>query len=220
MKLKYLFYSLLALILTSCTKTETNYYPDGNIQSSIQYRFGKENGIAKYYYDIPNTLEIEMEMKQGKRNGEFRRYYKNGLLDTYCTYVNDSIEGVEINYTANGAKAQEFTYVHGVKNGPHKAYHLSGDIKIEGGFKNDLFDGDWAYYDERGVVVGEGSFKEGNGSVMFYDKRGLPLRVTHYVHNKKDGKEEYYTSSGAVVKEIVYKQDRIISEKTDSSLVR
>lgn len=220
MKFKYLFYSLLALSLTSCTKTEKTYYPDGNIQSSIQYRFGKENGIAKYYFDIPNTLEIEMEMRHGKRNGEFHRYFKNGLLDTYCQYVNDSIEGVEINYLANGNKMQEFTYTRGKKNGPHKAYHLSGEIKIEGNFKNDLFDGDWTYYDERGVLVGEGSFKEGTGSVMFYDNKGLPLRLTRYLHNKKHGKEEYYTPSGAVMKEIVYKKDRIISEKTDSSLVR
>ena len=110
--------------------------------------------------------------------------------------------------------------MHGIKNGPHRAYHLSGEIKIEGGFKNDLFDGDWTYYDERGVLVGEGSFKDGNGSVMFYDKRGLPSRLTRYIHNKKDGKEEYYTPSGAVMKEIIYKQDRIISQKTDSTLVR
>lgn len=220
MKYKYLFYSILVLLSTSCTKTETTYYPDGNIQSSIQYRFGKENGTTKYYFDVPNTLEIEVEMKHGKRNGEFHRYFKNGLLDTYCTYVNDSIEGVEVNYLPNGVKAQEFTYEHGVKNGPHKAYHLSGDIKIEGGFKNDLFDGDWKYYDERGVLVGEGTFKDGTGDVVFYDQRGLPLRLTHYIHNKKDGKEEYYTPSGAITKEVVYKQDRIISERTDSTLVR
>lgn len=218
MKINYLYYCLLAVVLTSCTKIEKTYYPDGNLQSSIQYRFGKENGKALYYFDNPNTLEIEMEMKKGKRNGEFHRYYENGLLDTYCHYVNDSIEGVEINYTANGEKAQEFTYVHGVKNGPHKAYHLSGELKIEGGFKNNLFDGDWMYYDERGVLVGEGSFHEGNGDVTFYDAKGLPLRLTHYVNNKKDGREVYYSPSGKIVKTIVYKQDRIVSEETDPML--
>ncbi len=220
MKFRYILFGTLVLLCVSCTKIEKTYYPDGNIQSSIPYRFGKENGTAYYYFDSPNTLEIEMEMKHGKKNGEFRRYFENGLLDTYCTYVNDSIEGVAINYTANGAKSQEFTYVHGIKNGPHKAYHLSGDIKIEGQFKNNLFDGKWTYYDERGVVVGEGSFKEGNGEVYFYDKRGLLLRLTRYINNKKDGAEEYYTPSGAVEKVIVFKQDRIVSEKTDTTLRR
>lgn len=218
---KILLLSCAVLFLcASCTKTEKTYYPDGHVQSSIQYRFGKENGKTIYYYDNPNTVEIEVEMKNGKRHGEFNRYYQNGYLDTHCQYVNDSIEGVETNYTANGEKAQEFTYVRGVKNGPHRAYHITGELKIEGGFKDDKFDGDWKYYDDRGVLVGEGSFDRGTGEVVFYDKRGLPERKTRYVDNKKDGTEEYYNTSGDVYKEIVFKQDRIVSENTDSTKVR
>jgi len=207
-------------LCASCTKTEKTYYPDGHVLSSIQYRFGKENGKTIYYYDTPNTVEIEVEMKNGKRHGEFNRYFMNGYLDTHCVYENDSIEGVETSYTANGVKAQEFTYVHGVKNGPHKAYHITGELKIEGAFKDNMFDGEWKYYDERGVPVGEGKFDKGTGEVLFYDRRGLPERLTRYVDNMKDGKEEYYNSSGNVYKEIVFKKDRIISETVDSSLVR
>ena len=208
------------LLCASCTKTEKTYYPDGHVLSSIQYRFGKENGKTIYYYDNPNTVEIEMEMKNGKRHGEFNRYYENGCIDTHCYYENDSIEGVETNYTANGEKAQEFTYVRGVKNGPHKAYHITGELKIEGSFKDGMFDGDWKYYDERGVLVGEGSFERGTGEVVFYDKRGLPERLTRYVDNMKDGKEEHYTPDGGVCKEILFKKDRIVPATSDSSFVR
>lgn len=220
MKVKYLLLSALAMTLVSCSKTETSYYPDGHTQSKIHYRFGKETGKSIYYYDVPNTVEIEVEMKNGKRNGEFHRYFENGLLDTYCIYKNDSIEGLAVNYTPNGEKMQEFTYIHGVKNGPHKAYHLSGETKIIGAFKNDKFDGDWTYFDERGVLVGEGTFKEGTGDVTFFDQRGLPSRKTHYKDNKKDGPEEYYTTSGSIYKTIVFKQDRIVSTEVDSSLLR
>lgn len=218
--MKNVFWLLCAVLFlcSSCTKTVKTYYPDGNVQSSIQYRMGKENGKSVYYYDVPNTVEIEMEMKKGKRHGDFNRYFENGLLDTHCTYVNDSIEGVETNYLANGSKAQEFTYVRGVKNGPHKGYHVTGELKVEGSFKDNLFDGDWKYYDERGVIVGEGSFEKGAGEVVFYDHRGLPMRSTHYVNNMKEGKELYYSPSGSVIKEIVYKQDRIVSETVDSTL--
>lgn len=220
MKGKFLFLCAIAMSLVSCSKTETSYYPDGHVQSKIHYRFGKETGKSVYYYDVPNTVEIEVEMKNGKRNGEFHRYFENGFLDTHCIYKNDSIEGVEVNYTPNGEKMQEFTYLRGVKNGPHKAYHLSGETKIIGAFKNDKFDGEWTYYDERGVLVGEGSFNEGSGAVTFYDQRGLPNRITHYKDNKKDGPEEYFTPTGAVYKTIVFKQDRILSTDVDSSLLR
>lgn len=210
----------IALTAASCTHTETTNYPDGRIQSVIQYKGKKEHGKTVYYYRNPNIVEMEVEMRNGKRNGEFRRYYKNGALDTHCYYVNDSIEGVEVMYTANGCKSQEYTYVHGKKNGPHKAYHLDGNLKIEGGFKDDLFDGEWHYYDERGVPAGDGEFHNGDGEVTFYDPNGRPLRTTQYKHNLKNGPESYFTPSGEVWREITFKDDRIIEEKTDSTLLK
>ncbi len=212
--------AIIALLCVGCSHTETTYYPNGKTQSVIQYRGKKEHGKTVYYYQRPNTVEIEVEMKNGRRNGEFRRYFRNGLLDTYCVYVNDSIEGLEVMYAANGCKSQEYTYVHGRKTGPHKAYHLDGSLKTEGGFNNDLFDGPWNYYDERGVLVGEGQFKDGNGEVTFYDKNGLKSRTTHYKNNKKDGPEVYYTPSGEISRQIIFKEDRIVSDKTDSTLLK
>ncbi len=210
----------LLLLAAACSHVETTYYPNGATQSIIHYKGKKEHGRTTYFFSSPNTVEIEVDMKNGKRNGEFRRYFKNGLLDTYCVYVNDSIEGLEVMYLPNGCKSQEFTYLHGRKDGPHKAYHIDGSIKVEGGFKNDLFDGPWTYYDERGVVVGEGKFQNGDGEVTFYDKNGHPARTTHYKNNKKEGAEVYYTPTGEIFREITFKEDRIIDQKTDSSLIR
>lgn len=210
---------VVAIALSSCTKTEKSYYPDGSLQSITHYKFGKETGKSIYLFQRPNTVEIEVEMKNGKRNGAFYRYFENGNLDTYCVYVNDSIEGVEIMYTPNGEKSQESTYVHGKKNGPYKAYHLDGQLKVEGGFKDDLFDGPWTYYDERGIIVGEGSFKDGDGQLTSYDARGQVALVTHYIKNMKDGKESFYAPSGKIYKEVIYKQNRIVSQQVDSTLI-
>lgn len=207
------------ILFSSCTRTEKNYYPDGRLQSIIHYRFGKETGKSVYMFQRPNTVEIEVEMKKGKRNGKFYRYFENGNLDTYCIYVNDSIEGIETMYTPNGEKIQETTYTHGRKNGPHREYHVNGQIKAEGNFKNNLFDGDWIYYDERGVVVGEGTFKDGTGTLTAYNTVGKIAMSTQYEHNKKNGKETYYTSGGNIYKEIIYKQDRIVSQRVDSTLI-
>ncbi len=212
--------SIVAIAATSCTHKETTYYPDGRTQSVIQYRGKKEHGKTVYFYHNPNIVEIEVEMKNGKRNGEFRRYFKNGLLDTYCVYENDSIEGVEVVYLANGCKSQENTYLHGRKDGPHREYHIDGNLMVEGAFKNDLIDGPWTYYDERGVIVGEGEFHEGTGEVTFYDKFGRPERTVRYKKNKKDGKEVYYTPSGQIYREITFKEDRILSDNIDSTLLK
>ena len=210
----------LLLLTVSCTRTEKTYYPDGAVQSIIHYKGSKEHGKSVYFFNRPNTVEIEVEMRDGKRNGEFRRYFVNGLLDTHCTYKDDNIEGVETMYLANGTKSQETTYRNGKKNGPHTAYHIDGSVKIEGGFSNDKFDGPWNYYDERGVLVGEGIFKDGTGTVTSYYPTGQIETTTHYVDNKKDGKEIHYTKSGQPFQEIVFKSDRIVSEKTDSTLLK
>ncbi len=210
---------LAAITLSSCTKTEKSYYPDGRLQSIIHYKFGKEHGKSVYMFRSPNTVEIEVEMKNGKRNGHFYRYFENGNLETHCIYVNDSIEGVETMFLPNGEKRQETTYVRGKKNGPHLEYHVNGQLKAECGFKNDLFDGKWTYYDDRGVVVGEGQFNAGDGELTYYDERGNVSEVIHYRNNQKDGKESYYTPSGKIYKEITYKEDRIVSQTVDSTLI-
>lgn len=215
-----IFLILATCILTSCTRTEKTYYPSGALQSIIHYRGNKETGTTTYFFESPNSVEMEVEMKHGKRNGEFNRYFENGNLDTHCIYKNDLQDGVQTTYTANGEKSEEFTFVKGKKDGPYRAYHLSGDIKIQGNFKDDLFDGDWHYFDERGIPVGDGHFSKGIGSVTFYDADGRIARTTHYVNNKKDGKDVFYTPSGSIYKTVILKQDRIVSEQVDSSMLR
>ena len=71
--------AIIALAATSCKHTETTYYPDGRTESVIQYKGKKEHGKTIYYYQNPNTVEMEVEMRNGKRNGEFRR------LSTDCS---------------------------------------------------------------------------------------------------------------------------------------
>ena len=57
--------------------------------------------------------------------------------------------------------------------------------------------------------------KENNKAVII----GRTSRITHYVHNLKEGKEIYYNPAGKVDKEITFKQDRIVSQYVDSTLI-
>ena len=54
-------------------------------------------------------------------------------------------------------------YSNGKKNGAYRSWHQNEMVKEEGGFKDDLYDGDWEYYDNRGVLVGEAHFSAGAG---------------------------------------------------------
>ena len=85
----------------------------------------------------------------------------------------------------------------------------AGDIEAVR-VKFDSYDGEWENYDERGMLVGEGSFVNGTGKRFSYDEKGRLRSETNFVNNKKEGLETHYLASGEIEKTILFKEDRII----------
>lgn len=203
---------MIVMVLSSCTKTKVEYFEDGSVKSSIPYRFGKENGLCKYYFiNVPHPLKIEVEMKNGKKQGKFIKYYINGKLDTRCTYQDDLLEGTEETFHIQGYKTSVTNYLHGKKHGLYTLYYPNGEIVEQGSFYEDLFDGDWSYYDDRGVLIGEGKFDKGNGVQMAYNINGNLVRIVHFQNNQKQGEDIELNAEGDTVKITLYDQGRIVS---------
>lgn len=211
--IRILFLLMLAiLILSACTKVKYEYFDDGSLKSAVSYRFGKEHGTCKYYFiNQPHPLKIEVEMRNGQRQGSFVKYFINGKLDTRCTYQNDLLEGTEETYDIKGYKVSVTNYLHGKKNGAHVVYHPNGEIMEQGSFVDDLFDGKWYYYDERGVLVGEGDYDKGTGVQRGYNLYGNLIREVHYRDNQKNGEDIELNGEGDTVKVTLYEKDRIVS---------
>lgn len=203
---------MIVMVLSSCTKTKVEYFEDGSVKSSIPYRFGKENGLCKYYFiNLPHPLKIEVEMKNGKKHGKFIKYYINGKLDTRCTYRDDLLEGTEETFHIQGYRTSVTNYLHGKKHGLYTLYYPNGEIVEQGSFYEDLFDGDWSYYDDRGVLIGEGKFDKGNGVQMGYNINGNLIRIVHFQNNQKQGEDIELNAEGDTVKITVFDQGRIVS---------
>jgi len=83
-------------------------------------------------------------------------------------------------------------------------------MMAKGAFKNDLEEGKWQIFDERGLLMGEATFTGGSGIQMAYDKNGVLERKTTFQKGLKNGEEIYYAPSGEVVKSILYKDDLIM----------
>lgn len=218
MKIIKSLFCLLVLVsfLTSCTKTKTEYFEDGSLQSVVQYRLGKETGTCKYYFiNPPHPLKMTVEMKNGKREGSLVKYYINGKLELRCMYHDDLEEGVEERCSIFGGKISDITYLHGKKHGKYVYYHDNGEIQEEGSFYEDLFDGHWAYYDERGVLVGEGDYDKGTGVQKGYSPQGNLVRLIHYQNNMKNGEDIVFNDNGDTLKVTVFKDDRIVSDSDE-----
>ena len=97
-----------------------------------------------------SNKNIEYDVVNGKKDGEFRLYHENDTLE---------IEG-DIRDNKN--------------IGLWKYYYKNGQLESEGNFKNDLVDGKWVWYYPSGKLKETGEFKGGvrNGSTITYDEEG------------------------------------------------
>jgi len=197
------------LLFSGCTEVKHEFYDNGRLKSETHYRFGKETGTTTYYHYWYNTKIMEVEMKKGKRNGNFIERYFNNKPKVIAFYKNDLTEGKETHYYMNGNRSMEINYTKGLKNGPVISWYDNGVVRETGRYVNDLFDGEWENYDERGLLVGEGSFVKGTGTKIVYDDLGRLKCETHYVDNKKEGLETFFLPSGEIEKTIFFKEDRI-----------
>lgn len=116
-------------------------------------------------------------------------------------------------FYSNGSVSSEGTLVQGKPDGYWKAYYPNGTLKSVGKRTNFLLDSVWCFYNEDGTLQKEISYFENhkNGFYKEYSKKDsityLSLSVL-YVNDKKQGVEQYFSSSGAVVKEINYENNK------------
>jgi len=89
-----------------------------------------KNGLVKQYYPNGN-LKISINYKDGKRNGLAKSFYKNGKLRQQMNYINNIKDGIVTTYYQNGRKYQETQYSKGKIEGIRKKYRMNGKLMAE-----------------------------------------------------------------------------------------
>jgi antitoxin component YwqK of YwqJK toxin-antitoxin module len=119
--------------------------------------------------------------------------------------------------TAN-AEFKQFTYpggnvssegylVDGKPDGYWKTYHENGALKSEGNRVNFELQGTWKFYNDGGVITLEQDYKQGlkNGERKNY-VNGVLMSIERFENDAKEGISTYFYLSGAVKKEIPFKE--------------
>jgi len=189
--------------------TATYYYPNGNLRSVIHYKNDLEEGVSEFY-NSDGTIISDVEMKAGKKEGRQRAYSPTGYREMECFFKNDLLDGVQSFYDNMGYKTAEITYANGLANGPYRTWHSKNTLQCEGGYKNGMMEGKWIYYDENEMVVGTGQFQNGTGVKKTY-KNGELYKETLYEKNHKEGDEKEYDYEGNVVRTVTFHEDRIVA---------
>ena len=107
-----------------------SYYKSGNLKSAVNYKEGKVEGIAFFYYDDKNEVKLaEINYQEDLINGLYQEFYENG------------------------AQKAKLNYEEGKLNGNAEFYYKTGSIKIKGKYKNNKKKGKWIFYNEKGEVI-------------------------------------------------------------------
>jgi antitoxin component YwqK of YwqJK toxin-antitoxin module len=109
----------------------------------------KYEGIYKLYEF--NNLSVICNYKNGKKNGKYESFYKNGKYRQIANYVDDLIQGESTSYFESGAIATKCNYVNHDIEGESIIYYqpengFNGQPKYVCNYKNGKIDGEYKMY--------------------------------------------------------------------------
>ncbi|MCX6305148.1 MAG: toxin-antitoxin system YwqK family antitoxin [Bacteroidetes bacterium] len=185
-----------ALLLASCSRTKTEYWPNGNKKSEIHTDGDKYEGAASYWYD-DGTLQNSCNYRNNLVDGVLRSYYPSGRIQAEQYFTGGKLNGTVKSWDKEGNLQSEAHYRNDVIHGRYAEYYENKALKLEGNYLDGDHEGLWLYYDPSGMIVGEGNFTRGTGVQKSFYENGTTKQLTHYTKNKKDGEEVFFKPDGS-----------------------
>lgn len=141
--------------------------PNKNIKNSNGYnRITFPEGNKEVYFE-----------KNGKKDGIYKSYYKNGNLKEEIDYKNGVKNGVSREYYESGELEQEFNFINGLCSGPCKMFYKNGQLNFQSNYNNN------------------GKLE---GKTKHYFKNGL-LHEERFYQNNKSKKVKKYFLDGSII---------------------
>ena len=209
---------------------DRGYYSDGKLAYIQELKIIKgqppiPNGKYIEYYKN-GQIKVQGNNKDGKRDGEFKAFLRNGksagsvfykdgkiIKSTLVNSMRDNASFslvTDINYNLNsneiitdefpnGLLKQYFIYnKNGLLDGESREYYEEGNIKSISSFKNNVANGLFISYYQNGNIKDKQNYKNGNGEGegLFYYENGQ-LEERYFLKNGEiDGEAFAYYSSG------------------------
>lgn len=174
------------------------------------YVEGKRDGIWKFYYK-DGKLEMEGYFNRDKPDREWVWYYPNGLKKREESYLMGKLEGLYVEYDSVENVILKGEYFDDVRIG--EWFYFVGDIIEEGAYELGEKDGEWKhYYAETGQLRFVGKYRKGDADGMhkwFYPNGNVELFGEYRVGSKtKDWKK--YEPDGSMYMTFTYRNDELI----------
>lgn len=205
-----------------------DYYFNGQLRSTIEYKMGKpwnmieaytrygapldrgtlKNGTGIFFeYNEGGSRVGSVELLDGKFNGTFRTYFLDGNIEVECEYRNDTMRGVYRDFYPEGGIMHLKAVFDGVVDGPVIAYYRNGKLKSENIYKKGKIWTTVYANDPEGNKIDCGNVKMGSGMLISYDDSGRVLRKERYSFGYIDGVCEDYYPNGSIATTTEYMVD-------------
>ena len=227
---------------------DRGYYSDGKLAYIQELKIIKgqppiPNGKYIEYYKN-GQIKVQGNNKDGKRDGEFKAFLRNGksagsvfykdgkiIKSTLVNSMKDNASFslvTDINYNLNSHEIvtdefpnqllkQYFIFnKNGLLDGESREYYEEGDIKSISPFKNNIPDGIFISYYQNGNIKEKHTYKNGNeeGEGLFYYENAK-LEEKYFMKNGKlDGEATAYFEDGKIRNKSIFKDGIKLEEET------
>ena len=234
--------------------TDRGYYSDGKLAYILELKIIKgqppiPNGKYIEYYKN-GQIKVQGNNKDGKRDGEFKAFLRNGksagsvfykdgkiIKSTLVKAMKDNASFslvTDKSYDLNLYEiiTEEFKnkllegYLifkkDGLFNGEKREYYEEGEIKAITPFKNSLAEGTYISYYQNGNIKVKNTYKNGNeeGEGLFYYENGQ-LEEKYFMKNGKlDGEAINYFEDGKIRHKAIYKDGIILEEVHENNEIK
>ena len=142
---KLLVIIVLALIVVSCQDKKVRH-----VQKVEQYYVETDLPWVIYYYDVVGKDSTLVEE---------RWFHENGVLQLEGNIVDNQREGEFKGYYPSGELMSVGTFIKGKREGKGMIYHENGVVSTENEYRDGKPAGTWKYYDEEGNLIGVRDFQ-------------------------------------------------------------
>lgn len=164
---------------------------------------------VKTYYSDGNVRWTGF-LANGKRDGQWKEYARNGLLISEYNYNDGSLNGSAKTYFLNGKVFKELNYKNGELHGEYLEYFRNGKLYKSAWYENGMGQGDVTQYTNRGQKERYFTMLDDkiNSNSYTYDVEGRLNVVERYEKGIFAG-FTFYDTTGAVTRKIEVKKEKV-----------
>ncbi len=186
--MRYLLIPILIFLICFTSYSQTETYQGKPVNATDGSNL-KQGAWVKFIAGDKTKVSEEGIYKDGKKEGIWKEYYKNGNLKSEITFTNNKPDGYAKLYYENGKLSEEGNWKGTKWIGNYKYYHENGKPKYEFVFTNDgKRSGKQKYYHENGKIAIEGDWKDGKeaGLIKEYYPDGSIKSEKNFADGKLD----------------------------------